>query len=201
MMRRLKRVWTHLKRKRGAITFPVILGAGAMFLGGLFFMADMPLKLILSNEMVDTTHNAAASAITQIVEEEVKYGRLIVDDDRARQAAYEVFARTYNLDITPNGLKRKGDSDESSSNKNVLSKDPHVDVIVINKPLHGGNGWAQEVELPNEEKTKIVVRETSVIVYVDMEFNTLIRRYDDGMKLTRFAVSEVSFPDYLKTNN
>lgn len=228
-MRKHKSVWTRLKKKKGAITFPVLLGAGAMFLGGLFFMADMPLKLILSNEMVDTVNNAAAAAVTQIDEDEVKYGSLVIDPESARNAVQELFQLKYydHYDVNPaNGeLTRK---DVPTLKENVAT-DPEFSIIIVNKtinqkknlnnedPLHefsatrylkGGNAEAVDLSAPVNGSVKLsiehsgvmhelAISETSVIVSAKVTHTPLIRKDDDGMTLERFAMSQVSFPDYM----
>lgn len=197
MTRKLKNAWTRLRKKDGSITLPALMLAGAIFLAGMFFMVEMPLKLIMANQMVDTVNNAAASGVTQIAEDRIRYGELHIDENRAEEAVYDVFKRTYNLDHNLNPLDREGGS-------NKLSKVNSIDVQVVNKPLHASETWRGKFIVPQteeeirkgEDPIEITVKESSVFVYADITFKRPIRAGDDQLSLQRHAISEVSFPDY-----
>lgn len=199
-MKRFKRKFSQLRESKGAITFPVLLISGAIFLAGLFFMVEMPLKLIMANQMVDTVNNAAASGVTQIVEAEVKHGRLHVDPNKATEAVHEVFMRTYNLD----------ENLEPIGEDNILAKKPKITVQVVNKPHHASDVWRGIFEVPltaedvikakankkTPQPIKLQVKETSVFVLADITFKRPIRAVDKELDLQRHAISEVKFPEY-----
>lgn len=207
MRKFLKGALTRLRKKEGSITLPALIIAGAIFVAGLFFMVEMPLKLIMANEMVDTVNNAAASGVTKIAEERIRYGELKIDESRAREAVHDVLKRTYNLDHNLNPLDQEG-------RENKVSSINMVDVQVVSKPLGASDTWFEIFTIPQTEeqiaeaKKKAVregkkyepptvkVKDSSVFVYVDMTFKRPIRAGDDQLSLQRYAISEVSFPDY-----
>lgn len=112
--------------KRGALTLPAVLIGGAMFIAGLFFMVDMPLKLIITNELVDTVTNSASAGVTNINEDLVRYGDLIINENKAKDAALNMFKSTYNLDDT---LKPNEDGESESR----LHEVKNLSVQVYNK--------------------------------------------------------------------
>lgn len=200
MRKLLKGALSRIKNKEGSITLPTLMIAGAVFLAGMFFMVEMPLKLIMANEMVDTVNNAASSGVTQIAEERIRYGELRIDEVRAEEAVYDVFKRTYNLDHNLNPIEPE--TEDGVANK--LSSVNEIDVQVANKPLYASDTWTHTFKVPQTEEEikaghkeiEITVKESSVFVYANMTFKRPIRAGDSRLTLQRYAISEVSFPDY-----
>lgn len=174
-----------MNSKKGSMTYFALLMSGAMLIGGMLFMVDVPLKLTLSNEMVNNLDNVASSAITTIDESKVKEGVLIVDEVKAKKAAYQMIAERYNLMVDNKNALTLTDS-------SPLSEVPVVDIRIANKPKNAPSTWKTEFTFPNQQK--VVATETSVIVYAKMTYKSLVRKMDDGMVLERIGASQVAFP-------
>lgn len=180
--------------KKGSMSLTVLLLTTIVLIGGLLFMVDAPLKLILSNEMTDTVNNASASAVTRINEDVVKEGKLHINQSDAKETAFEVFQRTYDLEVIGGKLVRK-DPDSSR-----LASDPEVTVTVLEKPHYEDTSWT--ATLPDGR----TVDETTVLIEATMHFKSFsfsksISNEDDGnltqgLVLNRWSASQVSFPEY-----
>lgn len=195
----LKSVRANLNKKRGkrgSISYPILLISGAIFLGGLFFMVDMPLKLILSNEMVDTVNNATASAVTYIDENQVSRGTLAIKEEEAKKAIYETFEEAYDLKLIQNESGTSFELTDASK----LAKAPIIGedliVYITQKNREASDTWEAVVTMPNGEE--VVMKETSVVVYANLSFKSLTRKADEGMQLARVAANEVRFPEYVE---
>lgn len=179
--------------KKGSMTFTSLIIAGFLLLAGLFFMVDIPLKLIMSNELVDNLNNATSSAVTLIDEDQIKTGTLFIDEKRATDAVYGMVAELYNLDL--DASKRNFALKETSR----LSKPPKIEVWVVNRPKNSSpDTWKQTKTMLNGEV--VTVKESSVVVTAEMNFKPLVRKNDDGLVVTRTSASQVAFPEMINKN-
>lgn len=174
-----------IKSKKGSMTYFALLMGGAMLLGGMLFMVDAPLKLILSNEMVNNLDNVASSAITTIDETKVKEGILIVDEVKAKKAVYQMVAERYNLTVDSKNVL-------SLTENSPLSEIPIIEMRIANKPKNAASTWKTEFTFPN--KQKVTATETTVVVYGKMTYKPLVRKNDEGLILERIGASQVAFP-------
>lgn len=204
----LEKMYKKINSKEGSISLTVILVGGALFIAGLFFAVEMPIHLIYSNQMVDTVNNAAASAVTNLDEDLLRQGIIKVNEEEARESAYRIFRNVYSLEdnslepidpIVYNRPTGNGSETVQEVKPNLLAGAPDVQVLFVDKPRFAGDEWVQTVTLPNEEE--IQIRETSVIVFATLKYKPQIRSKsvrsssDNGLELTRYAVSEVKFQE------
>jgi len=154
-------------RKKGAIGLPVLLISGALLIMGMFFTVEMPLKMIQQSEMVDTLSNAANGAVTMIDKPSLQKGHIVIDEPKARMAAFNLIAESYGLVMAdptnPEAPSNKGNQPftADSIEKSGKIKDIRVYFQVVDV--------AEQVERDNNAKTDLLTRAGTTLVWNYME--------------------------------
>lgn len=187
-------------------------------------MVEMPLKMTLQSEMIDTLDNATSGAVTMLQEQRISEGFVEFDKPKAEEAVYDLIAETYNVRKVPNPQKLS-DSDPSfllevPEDAKTKVKSITVDVQFIefsdkeeienglpeneDEPKHkkyvtiGGDSFIQGIGDPPEnlKSTSMVVRNDAIAVRMNVEFKKILLTFTEGMNLTRTGVSQARIQNY-----
>lgn len=193
-----------MKYKKGSITLPTLMMGGILLLMGYMFMVEIPLKLILQNELINTVDNATSASVTMIDESAVATGETIIVEDEAEMVVYSIIADTYNLELLPNPNKAPGEPIYTFSTDSVeaskLTSAPKIDIQYVHVEEWEKENGSKTVNWYADDGKTLELKEEfkhdTVAIRVEVEFDRLVLAFAPGMKLTRFGASQVRIQDY-----
>ena len=151
--------------QRGAVSLFVILMLTVLFPMFLFMTVEFPHLANTHRRLKNSIDNAASSAILCLDESQLSLGNIIVTETCANNVIKQILAHNYGLN--PTTLEPLSYSQ--------LTKTPRIVVRVINNP-----SGTVRVRMPDESLSDadkfddIYVDETSVVVYVEMQFKGIL---------------------------
>lgn len=195
-----------MRNKKGSVTLPTIMIGGILLLLGYLFMVEIPLKMILQNELINTVDNATTAAVTMIDESAVATGETVILEDQAELVIYSIIADTYDLELIPNPSPAPGKPRYSFTNESIesskLASAPKVDVKFVHleewQKKNGNTGIVTWHTGENGETTEYreEFKHDTVAVRVEVEFDRLVLAFAPQLKLTRFGASQVRIQEY-----
>lgn len=149
-----------LKDKRGTVTIYVLLTMIVLVPTLLFASMELPSTLIQHRKLKNTIDNAASSAASRIIENQLHFGIIEIDANLAEHTAKRIIAQDYKLD--PVTLEPLEDS--------IVSEAPTIQIQVINSPPKEGI----KLTFPTQE---LLVENTSVVIYIEMKINGIFFKF------------------------
>lgn len=163
-----------LLNKKGFTSIYMILWMAVLIPFFLFIFMDLTYYVSEHIRLKSITDNAAASAVTQINEDLVKFGTLEIDNTKANEVAKEIIIRNLNLN---------DDFSPAETNK-TMSQSPTIDIRVFNTFLESG----YEYETPIG---KVLLKKPSVVIYAEYPVEGLF--FKKIVNVKKIGVSQVQF--------
>lgn len=174
-----------LNNKKGSIALYSVIIMCVVLPMMIFLAVDLPFLLNVHRKAKNVLDNAGSSAILALDEAELALGRLTVIEPKAQSIIYRLIASEFKLD--PVTLEPLDGS--------YVTKKPRVEIRVINNPTSTVQVRVPEQTMSDAEKfDDIYVDETSVVIYMDLEIQSLFfRNYKPRIEKATAAQSQFAF--------
>lgn len=155
---------TLLRSKKGAISIYVVISLTFLLPMFIFLTIEFPHLTNNHRRLKNSIDNAASSAILCLDEDQLSLGRITITESCATTVTKKILAHNYGLN--ENTLEPLPHSQ--------LLETPRVVVRVVNNPTGTVRVRMPDESLSDAEKfDDVYVRETSVVIYVEMKFKSI----------------------------